>query len=492
MGEEQNSSNRSHVTAKENKNTRMPKREERKSESPNVEGKKARSSPKRGARKTHSPLKGEDRKERSPPKREERKARSSRSRGKSKVRGSSHNQKSKETSELQRDSGLGASCNWGQNLGSDRYLPSSMGESLDRADYLPTGIDRKTVTDKLAQYPPNTPTTVSSSSVEEGPRAASGKRLINIPDSRQTYALPLDDDDSDEDLVTLNDDDIKTLGTGAEDSFANSAWDDGTFKSSSTKDTFKRSLLQDGQISPYHPPSKPAFGAIRRNEQFVTKKEQSNRLFRFQREVNGGQIVQSSLIASHGQTMADLVKRLQEQASPVLTFSKNDLSAIKDNTKRIVFVLEQLDNTKMINTAFGRLPASSLMEAIEDRPIKITIQTEHVLSEEENTLFCFKRRLGSKQTFFDSLCARTKSNNGAEDTMEDLVKRLQRKDSEVLTFKKKELSAVRKGKKRIVFCLEQLNDTKLTNITFGRLTASEILASVDQRPVMVSIDTETI
>eukprot|EP00545_Synedropsis_sp_CCMP1620_P010300 CAMPEP_0119019102 /NCGR_PEP_ID=MMETSP1176-20130426/20981_1 /TAXON_ID=265551 /ORGANISM="Synedropsis recta cf, Strain CCMP1620" /LENGTH=179 /DNA_ID=CAMNT_0006973237 /DNA_START=1 /DNA_END=536 /DNA_ORIENTATION=+ len=143
-------------------------------------------------------------------------------------------------------------------------------------------------------------------------------------------------------------------------------------------------MINEGQVTRHLPPIQkgiqaPDFGTVRRNEKFVLprKEQNSNRLFCFQRTLQDGSTVQSTLIASIGQTMADLVKRLQKQSSSVLRFTKQELAAIKGNTRRIVFILEQLDRTPMSNSAFGQLTTSELLESIQERPIKIALAAEY-------------------------------------------------------------------------------------------------------------------
>lgn len=112
---------------------------------------------------------------------------------------------------------------------------------------------------------------------------------------------------------------------------------------------------------------------------------------------------------------------------------------------------------------------------------------------ESNALFTFQRAnpKDSSKMFSTTLSAKT---YGCEDTMEDLVKRLQKmgNTSSVLRFEKDDILAIKSGKKQVVFALTQVQGAVFNKQEFGKMTVTEMLDYTDERPVLIQISTEDI
>ena len=119
---------------------------------------------------------------------------------------------------------------------------------------------------------------------------------------------------------------------------------------------------------------------------------------------------------------------------------------------------------------------------------------------EQMALFIFRRK--NKDGRVD--CEATlKSRDPEEDTMADLVRRLQGQKGQashggLLTFSKREVGALKKGQRRIVFCLKQVKGAKFGRNEFGTMRAAEVLmltrqATKQQQPtVIIDIATESV
>jgi hypothetical protein len=79
----------------------------------------------------------------------------------------------------------------------------------------------------------------------------------------------------------------------------------------------------------------------------------------------------------------------------------------------------------------------------------------------------------------------------AEDTMADLVRRLQKSASGVLTFAKKELKRLQRGSRQIVFILPQCQRASFAKDEFGQMKVSDMMKLItDVRPIVVEVSLE--
>jgi len=111
---------------------------------------------------------------------------------------------------------------------------------------------------------------------------------------------------------------------------------------------------------------------------------------------------------------------------------------------------------------------------------------------ETNALFTFQRTctLDANKVFSTTLNA--KSQGDTEETMEDLVKRLQKmgNTSSVLKFEKQDIVAIKSGTKQVVFSLTQVKGAVFNKQEFGKMTVSEMMTLSTERPIVIEITTE--
>lgn len=121
------------------------------------------------------------------------------------------------------------------------------------------------------------------------------------------------------------------------------------------------------------------------------------------------------------------------------------------------------------------------------------------INAEQNVLFTFQRRgrLTSEASSAESVYETTlnaKTAGSEEESMEEIVKRLQQKGSSsgVLKFDKSEIRQIKSGYKDIVFVLVQVNGAKFSKDEFGRMMASEVAGLTPSRPILIEIQTEDV
>lgn len=132
--------------------------------------------------------------------------------------------------------------------------------------------------------------------------------------------------------------------------------------------------------------------------------------------------------------------------------------------------------------------------------LTFSMEEEPKRQPELNALFTFRRRdvrydggevgEGTCTIFETTLNARTSGPD--EESMEDLVKRLQQKGraSGVLKFNRGLIQQIRDGEKEVVFVLVQVKGSKFSKEEFGRMMASEVIGLTHERPIVVEIQTE--
>jgi hypothetical protein len=123
-----------------------------------------------------------------------------------------------------------------------------------------------------------------------------------------------------------------------------------------------------------------------------SKRSRSNKLFTFQRNFGGGVLRETTIQANRNpedeETMAAVVKRLQKSAgSQVLTFTTEDVKAISEGTKKVIFSMKQLNNVTFAKEEFGKLTADEVLELTNERPVLIELMAEDVIDGEELEIF---------------------------------------------------------------------------------------------------------
>mmetsp|Transcript_16660 Transcript_16660/g.24157 ORF Transcript_16660/g.24157 Transcript_16660/m.24157 type:complete len:304 (+) Transcript_16660:39-950(+) len=122
-----------------------------------------------------------------------------------------------------------------------------------------------------------------------------------------------------------------------------------------------------------------------------------------------------------------------------------------------------------------------LSNMMEDNTIQEEISS---LPQEQLVLFTFSR--GNIETTLNS---RTRD----EETMEDLVKRLQQqKGSSLLKFSMEEIRAIKAGDQEVVFLLKQIQGAKFSKEEFGYMKASDIQCLTRERPILIEIQTQEV
>jgi sulfite reductase alpha subunit-like flavoprotein len=115
---------------------------------------------------------------------------------------------------------------------------------------------------------------------------------------------------------------------------------------------------------------------------------------------------------------------------------------------------------------------------------------------EATALFTFRRRniLESGKEVISETTLNGHIFGEEEESMEDIVKRLQQKgtSSGVLKFDRKEIQQIKDGVKVIVFVLTQVQGAKFGKKEFGRMMASQIAGLTPQRPILIEIEAEEI
>ena len=110
---------------------------------------------------------------------------------------------------------------------------------------------------------------------------------------------------------------------------------------------------------------------------------------------------------------------------------------------------------------------------------------------EASCLVTFQRTIDKEHLVQTTLHA--KADGPTEDTMADLVRRLQKSTtgSAVLTFAKKDLKKVSKGKRQILFHMPQVHKTlSFSKDEFGPMKISELMKLTPERPIVVEINLE--
>lgn len=112
---------------------------------------------------------------------------------------------------------------------------------------------------------------------------------------------------------------------------------------------------------------------------------------------------------------------------------------------------------------------------------------------EPNCLVTFQRTIDKEHMVQTTLHA--KADGANEDTMADLVRRLQKSTtgSAVPLFAKKDLKKVTKGKRQILFHLPQVHKAlSFSKDEFGPMKISKLMKLTPQRPIVVEINLERI
>lgn len=140
---------------------------------------------------------------------------------------------------------------------------------------------------------------------------------------------------------------------------------------------------------------------------------------------------------------------------------------------------------------------------ISDEANYLPLQPQSLQRQEQNALFTFQRRHypsgdSASRTSEDGVLFETtlnaKTSGEDEESMEDIVKRLQQKgaSSGVLKFSRTLIQQIRAGEKDVVFVLVQVNGAKFSKDEFGRMMASEVVGLTRERPIIVEIQTEDV
>lgn len=150
------------------------------------------------------------------------------------------------------------------------------------------------------------------------------------------------------------------------------------------------------------------------------------------------------------------------------------------------------------------LGLSDIGDDISDEATYLPLQPQPLQQRQEhNALFTFQRRHypsgdSASRTSEDGVLFETtlnaKTSGQDEESMEDIVKRLQQKgaSSGVLKFSRTLIQQIRAGEKDVVFVLVQVNGAKFSKDEFGRMMASEVVGLTPERPIIIEIQTEDV
>lgn len=113
---------------------------------------------------------------------------------------------------------------------------------------------------------------------------------------------------------------------------------------------------------------------------------------------------------------------------------------------------------------------------------------------ETNLLLTFQRVCPEEAHKVYSTTLNGKANAEPEETMEDLVKRLQKmgNTSGVLKFARHDIDAIKAGTKQVVFSLLQVKGAVFNKHEFGKMTVSDVMELTSERPILIAIDTEDV
>ena len=182
-----------------------------------------------------------------------------------------------------------------------------------------------------------------------------------------------------------------------------------------------------------------------------------------------------------------------------LVASNSELSAISDDFNRtLVFRSRSKQKSKLELADIDDDISDVSLIMGEQQQQEQELQRRH---QERNVLFTFRRRIvresssageGTSATFETTLNAKTSGSE--EESMEDIVKRLQQKgaSSGVLKFKRDLIEKIRAGQKDVVFVLTQVSGAKFSKDEFGRMMASEVASLTTERPILIEIKTEDV
>jgi hypothetical protein len=172
-----------------------------------------------------------------------------------------------------------------------------------------------------------------------------------------------------------------------------------------------------------------------------------------------------------------------------------DLSVMTDDFYRATITHQQSRSNP-----FGESELFNIADDLSAVSLNFFEEEEPKRQPELNVLFTFRRRdvrydsgdvgEGTCTIFETTLNARTCGPD--EESMEDLVKRLQQKGraSGVLKFNRGLIQKIRDGEKEVVFVLVQVKGSKFSKEEFGRMMASEVVGLTHERPIVVEIQTE--
>lgn len=108
-----------------------------------------------------------------------------------------------------------------------------------------------------------------------------------------------------------------------------------------------------------------------------------NSLFTFRRQVDEHTSRETTIQATGDDTMQDMVKRLQQRAKQIMTFSKSDVEGIKLGEKRVVFQLNQVNGARFDKSEFGSMTTADVLMLTSERPLIVELCVEDTIANGE-------------------------------------------------------------------------------------------------------------
>mmetsp|Transcript_19099 Transcript_19099/g.44501 ORF Transcript_19099/g.44501 Transcript_19099/m.44501 type:complete len:301 (-) Transcript_19099:255-1157(-) len=181
---------------------------------------------------------------------------------------------------------------------------------------------------------------------------------------------------------------------------------------------------------------------------------------------------------------------------------------IDENLQRLTIVTTGQDQSCDMSQITMQIDDFKSVQKADDPPLKrlttLLGECEAIINDSEsngasksvehNALFTFQRKRNDGESKIFSTSLNAKAHGDDEESMQDLVKRIQKMGSAsgVLKFEKAEIEEIKSGDKQVIFSLVQVNGAKFNKEEFGKMKASEVLSMTTERPILIEILTEEI